>query len=238
MKDPGYHNVVFEPTDRWRSTYKQAYCGVVALRNVQNPGGHAGLEEQKEELRRELNARYSGSTRDELKSIEEIRAYVDYYRKFKKTYHVLLQLESVVFKGRDLPPTSALVKTMFMAELKNLLLTAAHDLDTISPPLKIDVAEGGESYVLMNGTEQALKPGDMMIADREGIISSIIYGPDRRSRVTPETRNALYTVYAPPGITEEKVLKHMRDIEGYVRLYSPDAETELLEIFGGGAHHD
>ena len=238
MRDPNDHEVVFEPTDRWRSLYPEAYCGVVALRSVQNPAEHAGLEERKGELLRELNLRYSGSSRDELKSIEEIHAYVDYYRKFKKTYHVLLQLETVVLKGRDLPPASALVKTMFMAELKNLLLTAAHDLGTLSPPLEIDVAEGGESYVLMNGAEQAVKSGDMMIADDEGIISSIIYGPDSRSRITPETRSALYTVYAPPGITEEQVLKHMRDIEGYVRLYSPDAETKLFEIFGGGARHD
>jgi DNA/RNA-binding domain of Phe-tRNA-synthetase-like protein len=214
--------------------YPQAYCGVVAFRNVRNPAEHIGLEERKDELRRELITRYSDRTREDLKCIDEIRAYVRYYRNFKKTYHVLLQLETVVLKGRDLPPTSALVKTMFMVELKNLLLTAAHDLDALIPPLKIDVSEGNESYVLLNGAEQVLKSGDMMIADGDGVISSIIYGPDSRSRITSETRNALYTVYAPQGIGEDQVRNHMRDIEDYVSLFSSDAETAFCEVFGGG----
>jgi hypothetical protein len=53
--------------------------------------------------------------------MEPIKTYHDYYKRFKKTYHILLQLESIVFKNKSIPKVSSLVEAMFMAELKNLL---------------------------------------------------------------------------------------------------------------------
>jgi DNA/RNA-binding domain of Phe-tRNA-synthetase-like protein len=81
-----------------------------------------------------------------------------------------------------------LVEAMFMAELKNLILTAGHDLAAISPPVRIDVSRDDDRYVLMNGSEQALRAGDMTMVDGEGLVSTVVYGPDRRTRITPENR--------------------------------------------------
>jgi DNA/RNA-binding domain of Phe-tRNA-synthetase-like protein len=121
---------------------------------------------------------------------------------------------------------------MFMAELQNLLLTAGHDLEAVQMPVKLDVAEGTERYIQLNGQEQELKPGDMMIADAQGIISSVIYGPDRRTRITSETRQVLFTVYAPPGIGEQAVYDHLRDIQANILLVAPEADVVLLEVYG------
>ena len=65
---------------------------------------------------------------------------------------------------------------------------------------------------MMNGKTQTLKPGDMFIADAEGILSSISYGPDARTQVTADTRNVLFTVYAPEGVTPEAVQRHLEDM--------------------------
>ena len=77
-----------------------------------------------------------------------------------------------------------------MAEIDSRVLTAGHDLGSIQGTLKLDVATGGESYTLMRGTAQTPKAGDMMISDEEGIISSIIYGPDQRTQIRAGTRDA------------------------------------------------
>jgi DNA/RNA-binding domain of Phe-tRNA-synthetase-like protein len=145
-----------------------------------------------------------------------------------------MQLESVALKGKPIPRVAALVEAMFVAELKNLLLTAGHDLDVVQPPIQLDVARGSECYVRLNGQEQMLKAGDMFIADTEGILSSVIYGPDRRTQIRPDTRRALFTVYAPPGIKEQAVYRHLQDIEANARLIAPEAETELLRVYGTG----
>jgi DNA/RNA-binding domain of Phe-tRNA-synthetase-like protein len=119
---------------------------------------------------------------------------------------------------------------MFMAELEDLLLTAGHDLDVLRLPLTLDVARGDESYTLLRGDPQTLKAGDMYIRDGEGVISSIIYGPDRRTQIAPETRGVVFTVYAPPGITAEAVTAHLRALEANVRVISPAAEIVVLEV--------
>ncbi len=174
------------------------------------------------------------SNKAALATLPTVQPYVAYYAKFKKTYHVLLQLESVALKGKPLPRVAALVEAMFMAELKNQLLTAGHDLDSLREPIQLDVAKGGEHYTLLNGKEETLKAGDMFIADAEGVTSSILYGPDYRTRITPETRNVLFTVYAPPGIDHFAVRHHLEDIQTYVRLIAPEARTELLIVHSAG----
>jgi DNA/RNA-binding domain of Phe-tRNA-synthetase-like protein len=223
---------MFIVSETWKTAYPGAAVGVLAMHNVVNPERHPALEARKEELENQLRARFSGCDRAALKALPIIEAYDDYCKRYKKTYHVQLQLESVVLKGKSIPQVAALVEAMFMAELKNLLLTAGHDLEAVQTPVRLDVAEGTERYIRLNGQEQQLKPGDMMIADAQGVISSVIYGPDRRTQITAGTRQVLFTVYAPPGIGEQAVYDHLRDIQANVLLIAPQAHVELLEVYG------
>ncbi len=202
------------------------------MRDVINPERHAGLDKRKQELENQLRSRFSDYDRASLRALPTIQAYNAYYKRYKKTYHLQLQLESVVSKGRAIPRVAGLVEAMFMAELKNLLLTAGHDLEALQMPVKIDVAEGNERYIRLNGQEQELKPGDMMIADAQGVISCVLYGPDLRTRITSETRQVLFTVYAPPGIGEQAVYEHLQDIQANVLLVAPEADVELMEVYG------
>ncbi len=219
-------------SEAWKRAYPGAAVGVLVVRDVLNPERHAALDKRKEELENQLRARFSDYDRAALKALPTIQAYNAYYKRYKKTYHVQHQLESVAFKGKPIPRVAALVEVMFVAELKNLLLTAGHDLDAVQVPVKLDVAEGSERYIRLNGQEQGLKPGDMMIADAQGVISCVLYGPDRRTRITPETRQVLFTVYAPPGIGEQAVHDHLQDIQANVLLVAPQADVELLEVVG------
>ncbi len=223
---------LFQTTEAWKTAYPDAHAGVLAIRNVINPPSHPGLDKRKQELEDEIRARYAGQDRSALKAIPTIRAYQSYYARFQKTYHVQLQLESIAFKGKSIPSVAALVEAMFMAEVKNLLLTAGHDLDRLELPATLSVASGEETYTKMGGQIQTLKAGDMYIADRQGVISDVIYGPDERTQIRPETRDVLFTVYAPPGIEAEQVEAHLGDIEQNVRLIAPQSETELLEVVG------
>lgn len=211
----------FTANETWRQQYHGAAVGVLALENVSNPRQHPQLEALKEALEHDLRRRFGDSDRAELRSRPTLQAYHDYYKRFKKSYHVQLQLESVVFKGKSIPRVAALVEAMFMAELKNQLLTAGHDLATVARPFGVKVADGNERYIRINGQEQQLKEGDMFIADAQGVMSSIIYGPDRRTQIGPQTTAAVFTVYAPAGIAPETVAGHLEDIKSYVALFAP-----------------
>ena len=224
---------MFSVTDEWRNQYPGACEGILEIHDVDNPRNHAGLEKRKIELETELRERFSAFDRQALEAYPPFPAYEAYYRRFKKTYHVFLQLESVI-KGKAIPSVSALVEAMFMAELKNRLLTAGHDLEAIQPPVRLSVASGEERYTVLRGQEQALKQGDMFIADGQGIISSIIYGPDQRTQITPSTRKVLFTVYAPPGVEIQAVQAHLEELRDYVLLISPSARVSQLGIFSTG----
>jgi DNA/RNA-binding domain of Phe-tRNA-synthetase-like protein len=224
---------MFEPTSAWKSTYPEAHAGVLVMRSVSNPVHHAALEGQKAALEQELRKQFSGQDRVAIASHPILRAYAEYYRQFKKTYHIQLQLESIVLKGKSIPSVAALVEAMFMAEMKDMLLTAGHDLDVLQLPLSLDVAAGTEQYTLLRGDQQTLKAGDMMISDQVGVISSIVHGPDQRTQITPETRNVIFTVYAPPGIDEQSVLQHLQGIQENVKLFAPQAQVELLNVYKG-----
>jgi len=223
---------MFIVSEAWKMAYPGAAVGVLTMRNVINPEHHVALDKRKDELENQLRSRFSDYDRAALKALPTIQAYNTYFKRYKKTYHVRLQLESVVFKGKAIPRVAGLVEAMFMAELKNLLLTAGHDLEALQMPVKIDVAEGSERYIRLNGQEQKLKPGDMMIADAQGVMSSVLYGPDRRTRITSETRQVIFTVYAPPGIGKQAVCDHLHDIRANVLLFAPNANVELLEAYG------
>ncbi len=224
---------MFEVTSAWKSTYPNGHAGVLVMRAVSNPVHDAALESRKAGLEEQLRAQFSGQDRASLASHPVLRAYAEYYRQFKKTYHIQLQLESIVLKGKSIPSVAALVESVFMAEMQDLLLTAGHDLDVLQLPLRLDVATGNEQYTLLRGDEQVLKPGDMMISDQTGVISSIVYGPDRRTQITPDTQNVIFTVYAPPGVDEQTVLEHLQHIKDNVLVFAPQAQVELLKVYQG-----
>jgi DNA/RNA-binding domain of Phe-tRNA-synthetase-like protein len=223
---------MFQLSDRWKKVYPTAHAGVLVMREVINPPHHAELEKRKSALEEELRARFAGQDRLALLSHPILQAYDEYYRQFKKTYHVQLQLESIVFKGKSIPSVAALVEAMFMAEMNDLLLTAGHDLDSVRLPMTLDVAQGNETYTLLRGTDQIVKENDMMIRDGDGIISSIIYGPDARTQITSQTRNAVFTTYAPAGVSEEAVMNHLKEIQRNIEVIAPNAKVELIKVFG------
>jgi len=220
---------MMEISESWRRQFPGAVIGILVMRGARNPPMHGELEKLREKIELDLRARFFAGGKEALRTEPVVAAYRSYYKLFRKTYHVELQLESVIWKDRRIPSRGALVQAMSMAELKNGLLTAGHDLARVALPIRIDVGTGAESYISMGGEERAARQGDMRISDAMGIISSIIYGPDSRTAIGPETKDLLFTVYAPGGIGIERVRSHLEDLRRFVEVVAPEAVTEELE---------
>lgn len=221
---------MIQVSDAWKKTFPGAVVGLLLIHNVKNPPEHPGLEAAKTALEQDLRSRYASFGKNEFNNIPAVQPYVEYYGSHKKTYHVQLQLESVAVKGKTIPHVAALVEAMFMAELKNQILTAGHNFDAIQGEIRLDVSVGDEVYTMLNGKEQPLKAQDMFMRDGAGIISCVIYGPDQRTRITPQTKNALFVVYAPAGIGTAMVENHLQDLQRNALLVAPDAQADPLTI--------
>lgn len=204
--------------------------GILVMENVQKVSLEDELRVVRQELEDTMRSKYAGVTRNELKSIHPMDTYVAYYKKFGYTYHVLLQLESVI-NGKSIPSGAPLVEAMFMAELKNMVLTAAHDLEKIDLPMGLRISTGEESFTTLGGRSVITIPDDMMIVDQKSVLSSILRGPDSRTAITAQTTGVVYTAYAPFGVEEQLVYEHMGDIESYVRMVSENAVTSWNRVF-------
>jgi DNA/RNA-binding domain of Phe-tRNA-synthetase-like protein len=214
----------------WRETHPGASVGLIAMRGVINPASNDSLNDLATALESDLRSRLGSADRETIRAMPPLPAYAAYYKRWGQRYHVAMQLESVALKGKALPRVAALVEAMFIAELRNLLLTAGHDLDALVLPVRLTVGSG-ESYVAPNGQQTIVKAGDMAIVDSRGrVLSAIITGPSEVARIEPETTAALFYTYAPPGVDSGLVDAHLDEIERHVRLISPETAVVAREI--------
>jgi len=215
-------------TAAWRDRHPGASIGILEISGIANTPT-AALAERKRAIESALRERYRGFSRGDFIAAPVLADYVRYYKSFGKTYHVQLQLESLVLKGKSLPNVSPLVDANFMAEVETLVLTAGHDAAALEPPVTIDVAAPGERMTQMNGNTAAMQPGDMLMRDAGGIACSILYGQDNRSPITTSTTRALYVAYGVPGVGQDAIAAQFARIVEYVRLFAPGCVVEKEE---------
>jgi len=209
--------------------YPDAKMGILAMKNVDasapaDPGAAVAAVEI-------IRSKYGHLNRAGLKALQPIQSYVNYYKNFGYSYHVLAQLESILSGKRSLNAPSGLLAAMFQTELESMLLTAGHDLSALQLPLELKVATGNEQYQSMSGKAVTTVSGDLMVCSGENAISSILRGPDSQSRISKSTTGALFTVYAPQGIDTTTIQAMLKTLEGKIRAFSPGADTAELSVF-------
>lgn len=217
-------------TDKWRTAHPGATIGLLELSGLENTSASSRLNERKREIEARLRDRYRGFTRRDFLALPVMADYDRYYTRFGKTYHVQLQLESIVLKGKRLPDVSPAVDANFMAELETLVLTAGHDCRKLRGPIVIDVSRDGDRMTPMSGVARGIRSGDMIMRDGDGICCSIIYGQDARSPIAPETSGVLYVAYAPAGVGADLVEAQLRRIEENLRLFSTALAVEQRRL--------
>ena len=217
-------------TNAWRDARPGGIIGLLEISGVENIKASSSLDERKRSTEADLRNRYQNFTRQDFLALPVMSAYETYYKRFDKTYHVLLQVESIVLKAKNLPNVIPLVDANFIAEVETLVLTAGHDVAKLHEPITIDVSREGDQMTQMNGTSKVIRTGDMIMRDADGISCSIIYGQDNRSPISMETTHALYVAYAPAGVPAEAVDDQLRKIEENARLFSSNIIIEQKRL--------
>lgn len=152
--------------------------------------------------------------------------YFRYFRKHKKTYPVMAQLESFLLKGRPFPEYNPINQVSFLTELKTRMLTGCHDADQIRGPLVLFEAAEEAPFVGMGGRDKHSYKGDLTGRDDGGIILTMISGADERTCLTDETLHPVYMVFAPEGFPVAKVENCLNQMELYIKTLAPGAAIE------------
>lgn len=152
--------------------------------------------------------------------------YFRYFRRHKKTYPVMAQLESFLLKDRPFPQYNPINQVAFLTELKTRMLTGTHDAEKIKGALVLFEAAEAQPFVGMGGCEKHSYKGDLTGRDDGGIILTMISGPDERTCLTDETRHPVYMVFAPEGYPLSKVEACLCQMELYIKTLAPGAVIE------------
>jgi DNA/RNA-binding domain of Phe-tRNA-synthetase-like protein len=213
-------------TPTFCSAYPEGIFGVLIARGCANRPQTLSIAEDKRAVEGRLREKFPGEAID---ADPVARAYAQYFRRYGGRYPVVHQAKTVL-AGRSIESSSALVEAMFTAELDSLVLTSGHDLGSLRMPLAVDVSLAGDVYTTLSGKDRVLKAGDMVVRDAEGIIASVGYGPDDRTRLRPDTNAALFGAWCPVGIAPTVVEAHLETLAALLKQEWPASTVEPVRL--------
>lgn len=213
-------------TPAFRSAYPDGIFGVLIAHDCANRPQTLSIAADKRAVEGRLRERFPGETID---SDPVARAYAHHFRRYGGRYPVVHQAKTVL-AGRSIESNSALVEAMFTAELDSLILTSGHDLRALRFPLAVDLTVTGDAYTMLSGKERVLRAGDMIVRDTEGIIASVAYGPDDRTRLLPDTDSALFGAWCPVGIAPMIVEAHLEKMAALLKQEWPASAIEPVRL--------
>jgi DNA/RNA-binding domain of Phe-tRNA-synthetase-like protein len=201
--------------------YPRVAFGSLTVKEAPNSKQNKRLEDIKHSLEKNIREEYPAPRDDPV-----IQVYSDYFKRWNRTYPVEFQVKSIK-AGRSLPTVSTLVDCMFMSELRNRILSSGHDLDSISGDAFFDLSDRGDEYTKLNGEKQSLPQSDVVLRDSEGILASVLYGPARRTSISPRTDNAQFFAWCPNGMQDDAILAHLNDIKTNLEIVYGTVKAEL-----------
>lgn len=149
-----------------------------------------------------------------------------YFRKFKKTYPIMMQVESFLLKGRPFPEGRYINAVAFLTELKTRGLMGTHDADRVEGDIVFYTETEKQSFPSIHGGEGHSYPGDTTGCDDGGVIISMIAGADSRTCLSENSSHVLYLAFGTPGMVREVLGEYLDQLEEYVKVLAPAAETE------------
>jgi len=207
--------------------------GLLEFEGLGHRGSSEALDREVGSIEERIRAEYHGLGRRELATLASAAPYAAHFGRAGKAYPVLLQLEAVASKGRSIAFEDPLVRALFAAELESLLLFAGHDSATFASPLSLEVASGAHTMPTLGGALKTPPPGDLVLRDRDGIVASVLLGPDARTAIGTAANSAIFVAYVPPTIDTGAIRAAMGRLATFVAMICPDSKQvgeELLEL--------
>lgn len=149
--------------------------------------------------------------------------YFRYFRKFKKTYPVMMQVESVLLKGRPFPEGEYINAVAFLTELKTHVLLGTHDVDRIEGDCVFYSDTEKTPFHGMFHPDVHTYPGDITGRDDKDIIISMISGADAKTCIHEDTNHVIYIIFGVPGQDPAEFEPVADQVVKYVTTLAPSA---------------
>ncbi len=174
----------------------------------------------------ELSALHEELSAYERHAVFDANPYYRWFKKYRKTYPVMQQLESYLRGDRPFPDANPLTELPFLAELRTRMLMGTHDVERMEGGLVLFAGTEKAPFPGMRGEEVHTYPGDVCGRDGRGIILSLIAGADARTCARPESRHVFYPVFGTPGQDPAELARALERLARYAAVLAPAAELQ------------
>lgn len=209
----------FEPQTSHK--YPSMTVGVAIIKNVNIAKSNPDLEAQKAALL----AKLKGLTTEQLGQYPEITSYRQLYRQMGIDWHSRRPSPEALLRrvaqGKNLYTVNTCVDAYNLVVMEHRVSVGAFDLDQISFPTRLRVADGGEQILLLGDTEPTtLKTGEISYFDQNGPYNlDFNYRDAQRTMVTDQTTNLLINVDGVHDISRAQVEKSLQETVTIIQRY-------------------
>ena len=197
------------------------FIGVIEVKFSDN----LNIDRFKEYVINELKAIKSEKETYNRDEVFKSNPYYKYFKKFKKTYPVMMQYESFL-NGREFPLDRTLNIIPFLNELRTHTLLGAHDADCVEGDLVFYNEEEKRPFPGMFNKDAHSYKGDITGKDDKGIIISMIGGADDRTCLHDNTNHGLYLVFGTEEINKEYIENIINKVLKDIKLLDNNAVVE------------
>lgn len=162
-------------------------------------------------------------TLEKLKDEPNSRAYRDFYWRLgidpTKQRPAAEALARRLLRGESLPRINAIVDAYNCASLRTLIAIGAYDLGRNTGELVLRLSREGEEFEPIGGKSEALKAGQIVLADDAKVVHLYPYRDSKQSAVSKDSANVLFLSAGVPKIFRDRVLEAARmACEGVMRV--------------------
>ena len=153
--------------------------------------------------------------------------YFRYFRKFKKSYPVMMQVESFLLKDRPFKEDNYINCIPFLSELKNYVLLGSHDADRIIGDVILFSDTEKTPFIGVGNRDVHSYPNDITAKDDKGIIFSMISGADDRTCLHDDTKHVIYIIFGVPGISDDDIIDVKNQLTSYINVLAPNSKINF-----------
>ncbi len=118
----------------------------------------------------------------------------------------------------EIPLINNVVDAGNFASIETEVPIGIYDADKIVPPLTLRRAREGESFHDLAGKLRTLKGGEVVLADKQGVIHVFPHRDSQRTCITKSTKSIVIVACGVPGVSKDLVANAVERVVHYLKL--------------------
>jgi DNA/RNA-binding domain of Phe-tRNA-synthetase-like protein len=199
--------------------FPELQIGVLQVDGLDNSGSGREIDPLIREAEKDVRQSFSQDMLSQEPRIQAWRrAYSAFGAKPKKYKSSVESLLRTILKGGGLRPINPIVDIYNYVSVRKIIPIGGDDLDKIDGSLRLCLAQGGETFLPLNGRElEEAKPGEVIYRDeKEVLCRRWNWREADKTKMTAETHRILLVAEALPPVAADELEGIIKELERHV----------------------